>query len=282
MFGIGGFELFIILLFGFLVFGPDKLPEIARTVGAALRKFKQAQEEMEAVIKDEVIDPEKPQAKKSTPSGARASAKPQPKSASAAASGESFAQRKARFDKERSAQEQNASEAQRIEDNRRAMKDAAAKKAAEAQPQSHPQKQESTSATSQPPLPDQAKAQGADSAAPSLTPDELFGLKPVGLASSQDGAQPVKSAQAQKPTTAGQEPRVQGAAANQSSHVQAADSHSHVQVDVSQKAGDQPASHSASSFTAASDKELASGVEHDSGTGAFPSAESFALEKGGN
>ncbi len=282
MFGIGGFELFIILLFGFLVFGPDKLPEIARTVGAALRKFKQAQEEMEAVIKDEVIDPEKPQAKKSAPSGARASAKPQPKSTSAAASGESFAQRKARFDKERSAQEQNASEAQRIEDNRRAMKDAAAKKAAEVQSQSNPQKQESASATSQQPLPDQAKAQGADSAAPSLTPDELFGLKPVGLASSQEGTRPVNSTHVQKPTTAGQEPRVQGAAANQSSHVQAADSHSRVQVGVSYKAGDQPASHSASSFAAASDKESASGVEHDSGAGAFPSAESLALEKGGN
>ena len=42
MFGIGGFELFIILLFGFLLFGPDKLPEMAKTLGSALRKFKQA------------------------------------------------------------------------------------------------------------------------------------------------------------------------------------------------------------------------------------------------
>ena len=31
MFGIGGFELFLILLFGFLVFGPDKLPALAKT-----------------------------------------------------------------------------------------------------------------------------------------------------------------------------------------------------------------------------------------------------------
>ena len=42
MFGIGGFELFIILLFAFLIFGPDKLPEIAKTLGAALNKFKKA------------------------------------------------------------------------------------------------------------------------------------------------------------------------------------------------------------------------------------------------
>ena len=33
MFGIGGFELFLILLFGFLIFGPDKLPAMAKTLG---------------------------------------------------------------------------------------------------------------------------------------------------------------------------------------------------------------------------------------------------------
>ena len=57
MFGIGGFELFIILLFAFLIFGPDKLPEMAKTLGVALNKFKQAQEEMKAVINDEVLVP---------------------------------------------------------------------------------------------------------------------------------------------------------------------------------------------------------------------------------
>ena len=34
MFGIGGFELFLILLFGVLIFGPDKLPAMAKTLGA--------------------------------------------------------------------------------------------------------------------------------------------------------------------------------------------------------------------------------------------------------
>ena len=57
MFGIGGFELFLILLFGFLIFGPDKLPAMAKTLGKAINKFRSAQEEMNKVIKTEVYDP---------------------------------------------------------------------------------------------------------------------------------------------------------------------------------------------------------------------------------
>ena len=45
VFGIGGTELFLILLFGFLIFGPDKLPAIAKTVGKAISKFRSAQDE---------------------------------------------------------------------------------------------------------------------------------------------------------------------------------------------------------------------------------------------
>ena len=57
MFGIGGFELFLILLFGFLIFGPDKLPAMARTLGKFIAKFRNAQEEMSGVLKNEVFDP---------------------------------------------------------------------------------------------------------------------------------------------------------------------------------------------------------------------------------
>ena len=57
MFGIGGFEFFLILLFGFLIFGPDKLPEIAKTIGMAVNKFKKAKDEMDDVIREEVFDP---------------------------------------------------------------------------------------------------------------------------------------------------------------------------------------------------------------------------------
>ena len=56
MFGIGGFELFLIVLFGFLVFGPDKLPEIAKTIGRAIAKFRDAQAEMSVTLKDVAFD----------------------------------------------------------------------------------------------------------------------------------------------------------------------------------------------------------------------------------
>lgn len=53
MFGIGGFELFIILIFGFLIFGPDKLPEIAKTVGKGIARFRQAQQDMNETLGNE-------------------------------------------------------------------------------------------------------------------------------------------------------------------------------------------------------------------------------------
>jgi TatA/E family protein of Tat protein translocase len=57
LFGLGGAEIALILLFGFLIFGPDKLPAIARTVGRAIRQFRTAQEQMNKVIQAEVYDP---------------------------------------------------------------------------------------------------------------------------------------------------------------------------------------------------------------------------------
>ncbi len=57
MFGIGETELAIILIFGFLLFGPDKLPGVGRTVGRALRQFRDAEEGFTKVVQTEVIDP---------------------------------------------------------------------------------------------------------------------------------------------------------------------------------------------------------------------------------
>lgn len=61
MFGIGGTELAIILIFAFLIFGPDKLPAIAKTVGQAIAKFRDVQNEMNQVVKEEVYDPDRDQ-----------------------------------------------------------------------------------------------------------------------------------------------------------------------------------------------------------------------------
>lgn len=65
MFGIGGTELFIIAIFGLLLFGPDKMPQMARTIGKWKREFERAQDSMQARIKaemdglDAVTDPKK-------------------------------------------------------------------------------------------------------------------------------------------------------------------------------------------------------------------------------
>lgn len=161
MFGIGGFELFIILLFAFLIFGPDKLPQIAKTLGAALNKFKKAQEEMKAVINDEVFDPDA-----GTKKGATGSSKPAPH-----ASQETFAERKARYDKERAERLKR----QEIEANRAAMKEEAAKKAEELEKQ-NAQVDGSADGAAAKPAPKPAKPAPKT---PALTPDELFGTKPV-------------------------------------------------------------------------------------------------------
>ena len=61
MFGIGGFELFIILIFGFLIFGPEKLPEVARTVGKGIARFREAQADMNETLGNEkIFDPDNP------------------------------------------------------------------------------------------------------------------------------------------------------------------------------------------------------------------------------
>ena len=57
MFGIGEGELAIIVVFGFLLFGPDKLPQMGRTIGRAIRQFRATQEKMTAVVQSEIIDP---------------------------------------------------------------------------------------------------------------------------------------------------------------------------------------------------------------------------------
>lgn len=57
MLGISGTELLIILFFGFLIFGPEKLPQMGRTVGRAIRQFRNAADAANKKFKEEVADP---------------------------------------------------------------------------------------------------------------------------------------------------------------------------------------------------------------------------------
>ena len=57
VFGIGEGELALILIFAFMIFGPDKLPGMGRTLGRALRQFKNAQEGFTQVVQTNIVDP---------------------------------------------------------------------------------------------------------------------------------------------------------------------------------------------------------------------------------
>lgn len=57
MFGIGETELVLILLFAFMIFGPDKLPGMGKTLGRALRQFRNAQEGFTQVVQTEIVYP---------------------------------------------------------------------------------------------------------------------------------------------------------------------------------------------------------------------------------
>ena len=50
MFGIGGQELLIIFLVVLLLFGADRIPEVARALGKSIRDFKRAAGEIETEI----------------------------------------------------------------------------------------------------------------------------------------------------------------------------------------------------------------------------------------
>lgn len=55
MFGIGSWEFVVIVVLALLLFGPDKLPDFARTIGRFMRDFRRYQAMMESTIKAEVF-----------------------------------------------------------------------------------------------------------------------------------------------------------------------------------------------------------------------------------
>ena len=104
MFGIGETELVLILLFAFLVFGPDKLPGMGRTLGRALRQFQNAQEGFNKVVQADILDPaadalhEKPKRSEQLKASAASD-----EDRDSALHPETFAERRARLKEEREA-----------------------------------------------------------------------------------------------------------------------------------------------------------------------------------
>ena len=111
MFGIGEGELAIIVVFGFLLFGPDKLPQMGRTIGRAIRQFRETQEKMTAVVQSEIIDPVSEAAsaptkpKKATAADDDSDADEDAVETAAPAKKETFAERRARLAAEKAASE---------------------------------------------------------------------------------------------------------------------------------------------------------------------------------
>ncbi len=64
----GPAEMLVIAIFALLVFGPRRLPEIARSVGKAVREFKKATSEFTQELSLEVDEPVNG-ARKKTPEG---------------------------------------------------------------------------------------------------------------------------------------------------------------------------------------------------------------------
>lgn len=153
MFGIGEGELAIIVVFGFLLFGPDKLPQMGRTIGRAIRQFRETQEKMTAVVQSEIIDPVSEAAsapvkpKKAAATDDDSDADEDAAETAAPAKKETFAERRARLAAEKAASE-GAAEDEGAADETESAEPAAAAVEPEpaAEPEPEPEPAEPTTA----------------------------------------------------------------------------------------------------------------------------------------
>lgn len=155
MFGIGEGELAIIVVFGFLLFGPDKLPQMGRTIGRAIRQFRETQEKMTAVVQSEIIDPvseaaSAPVKPKKTAVDDDSDADEDAAETAVPAKKETFAERRARLAAEKAASEGAAEETEGAEPAAAESAADAAESAPEpepaAEPESEPEPAEPTTA----------------------------------------------------------------------------------------------------------------------------------------
>lgn len=144
MFGIGEGELAIIVVFGFLLFGPDKLPQMGRTIGRAIRQFRETQEKMTAVVQSEIIDPvseaaSAPVKPKRTAVDDDSDADKDAAETAAPAKKETFAERRARLAAEKAASEAAAEGEGAAEEAEGAEPAAAAEPVVEPEPAAEPE-----------------------------------------------------------------------------------------------------------------------------------------------
>lgn len=157
MFGIGEGELAIIVVFGFLLFGPDKLPQMGRTIGRAIRQFRETQEKMTAVVQSEIIDPVSEAAsapvkpKKAAATDDDSDADEDAAETAAPEKKETFAERRARLAAEKAASEgaakgEDAAEETEAEGADAGSADAAVESEPAAEPEPEPEPAEPTTA----------------------------------------------------------------------------------------------------------------------------------------
>lgn len=157
MFGIGEGELAIIVVFGFLMFGPDKLPQMGRTIGRAIRQFRETQEKMTAVVQSEIIDPVSEAAsapvkpKKAAATDDDSDADEDAAETAAPEKKETFAERRARLAAEKAASEgaakgEDAAEETEAEGADAGSADAAVESEPAAEPEPEPEPAEPTTA----------------------------------------------------------------------------------------------------------------------------------------
>ncbi len=144
VFGIGEGELAIIVVFGFLLFGPDKLPQMGRTIGRAIRQFRETQEKMTAVVQSEIIDPvseaaSAPVKPKKTAVDDDSDADKDAAETAAPAKKETFAERRARLAAEKAASEAAAEGEGAAEEAEGAEPAAAAEPVVEPEPAAEPE-----------------------------------------------------------------------------------------------------------------------------------------------
>ena len=180
------------LLFGFLLVGPEKLPDIAKTIGKGIDKFRAAQDEMNGVLKGQVFDKDAEDPFKNpldliddaAVKAQKAGREAKKTAEKAVEKAESFSERKARYDRERA--EKKAAEKAAAEEAAKAEEEAAkAAKKAEAEAAKTAKAAEAAPAEAAP----------AEAEKPRPTAAELYGTNVKSEASAAPAAEVAENGQ---------------------------------------------------------------------------------------